>query len=388
MRVDGGYNPFVKKSLGYYVKGLHFRIENDHSTFLRQIKYHMKVQLLFAGLFISIFSLSCTGGADERNEAATNGEVNVYTHRHYDTDQKLFKAFEDSTGIKVRVVSAGADELIQRMKLEGLDSPADVLITVDAGRLHRAKEEGLLQRVESDILQQFIPNSFKDTDNYWFGLTYRARILAYSPDRVSPDEILDYESLAGEHLKGRVLVRSSSNVYNQSLAASMLAYLGEEEFERWTNLLVENFARNPKGSDRDQIKAIASGEGDVALVNSYYVGKMLNSPNEREVEAARAVKVMFPNQENRGTHVNVSGAGVAKGAPNRENAVKFIEFLVSEEAQKEFAAANYEYPVREGVEFADLIQSWGSFKRDSINLSQLGSFNNKAVIIMDKAGWK
>lgn len=327
---------------------------------------------------------SCGGNTTEKN----SGEVNVYTHRHYDTDQKLFAQFEKETGIKVKVVNAGADELIQRMKLEGEDSPADVLITVDAGRLHRAKESGLLQAVESEVLNSTIPSNLRDSDNFWFGLTSRARIIAYSPERVNPEDISDYENLADERFKGKLLVRSSSNIYNQSLAASVLAHEGADKLESWIEGMVENFARNPKGSDRDQVKAVASGEGDIAIVNSYYLGKMLHSSNEQEVEAGKAVRIMFPNQNNRGTHINVSGAGVAKGAPNKENAVKFIEFLVSREAQQEFAGANFEYPVRSDVDISETLKQWGEFKADSINLSALGKHNNEAVKIMDKAGWK
>lgn len=342
--------------------------------------------LLIVAVFI--FMASCgentTGGKSEKDR----GEVNVYTHRHYDTDQKLFAQFEETSGIKVKVVNAGADELIQRMKLEGEDSPADVLITVDAGRLHRAKEMGLLQAVKSEILEALIPANLRDQDNYWFGLTSRARIIAYNPEKVNHEDIANYENLADDKFEGKLLVRSSSNIYNQSLAASVLAHRGADHLESWIEGMVSNFARNPKGSDRDQIKAVASGIGDLAVVNSYYLGKMLHSSNLQEVEAGESVKIMFPNQDNRGTHINVSGAAVAKGAPNRDNALKFIEFLVSREAQEEFAKANYEYPVRKDVEISETLKKFGEFKADSINLSALGAYNNEAVKIMDKAGWK
>lgn len=354
----------------------------------------MKKFLISISMMAFLALVSCGGEAAKKGNAENNsknadaGEVNVYTHRHYDTDQKLFAQFEEETGIKVKVVNAGADELIQRMKLEGEDSPADVLITVDAGRLHRAKEMGLLQAVESENLNSHIPANLRDSENYWFGLTSRARIIAYNPNRVKAEDIADYEDLADEKFRGKLLVRSSSNIYNQSLAASVLAHEGAESLESWIEGMVLNFARNPKGSDRDQVKAVASGDGDLAIVNSYYLGKMLHSSNEQEVKAGKAVKIMFPNQSNRGTHINVSGAGVAKGSPNPENAVKFIEFLVSKEAQEEFAGANFEYPVREDVEISQTLKNFGEFKADTINLSALGENNNRAVKIMDKAGWK
>ncbi len=332
---------------------------------------------------LSIMGLwACSGNKESQNE------VNVYTHRHYEADQKLFADFEKKTGIKVNVVSANADELIQKMTLEGENSPADVLITVDAGRLHRAKTAELLQPVQSETLTKNIPSNMRDMDNQWFGLTYRARAIVYNPETINPEIISTYEALADDTIQGRLLIRSSSNIYNQSLLASIVAHKGEEKAAEWAKGVVENMARTPKGGDRDQIKAIVAGEGDVAVSNTYYLGNMLNSSNEEEVEIAKAVKILFPNQDGRGAHINVSGAGVAKYAPNKENAVKFIEFLVSEEAQKVFAAANYEYPVNKNVEWSQTLKNWGEFKADSLNLSLLGENNEIAVKIFDRAGWK
>ncbi|SHN20619.1 iron(III) transport system substrate-binding protein [Cyclobacterium lianum] len=328
---------------------------------------------------LSIVSFSCT-----RNEGE---EVNVYTHRHYDADQQLFDAFTEETGIKVNVVSASADELIQKLELEGAGSPADVLFTVDAGRLHRAKEKNLLQPVTSEILETNIPSKFRSPEGLWFGLTYRARILAYHKERVNRDELDSYESLTNEMWKGRVLTRSSENIYNQSLLASLIVAHGEEAAEEWAAGLLENMARDPKGSDRDQVKAVASGEGDVAIVNSYYIGIMLNDPNEETVKAARQVEVFFPNQNDRGTHINVSGIGVTRHAPNRDNAIRLIEFLSEEKSQEVLANVNYEYPVNPRVAPSELLQSWGEFKADDINLSLLGENNSEAVMIFDKVGW-
>jgi iron(III) transport system substrate-binding protein len=327
--------------------------------------------------------------AEDQQEAdLLEGEVNVYTHRHYPSDEILFEKFTENTGIQVNVVNASADELINRMEMEGDASPADVLITVDAGRLNRAMEKGLLQPVQSGTLESNIPQNFRENQGHWFGLTYRARIIAYSLDRVNPDDISDYEGLTDPRWKGKVLVRSSGNIYNQSLMASVIANKGPEQAREWAAGVVANMAREPKGSDRDQVKAVAAGEGDLAILNTYYVGLLLNSENPEEVAAGEAVGIIFPNQDGRGTHINVSGAGVAKYAPNKDNAVKFIEFLSSDEAQKIFAEANYEFPVKPGTTPAPLLESWGNFRIDTLDLGQLGTYNRQAVMLFDEDGWK
>lgn len=320
--------------------------------------------------------------------SGTSDVVNVYTHRHYDADQQLFDQFTEETGIKVNVVSASADELIQKLELEGEGSPADVLITVDAGRLVRAEEKGLLQAVESEVLSSNIPSNLRSPEGYWFGLTYRARVLAYSKERVDVSELTTYEYLANDTWKGRILTRSSENIYNQSLLASIIEANGEEAATEWASKVLANMARDPKGNDRDQVVAVASGEGDVAIVNTYYIGIMLNDPNEQVKEAASKVGIFFPNQDGRGTHINISGAGVTKHAPNKENAVKLIEFLSNEESQAVLSGINYEYPVNEQVEWSDLLKEWGEFKKDEVNLSILGKNNQKAVVIFDKVGWR
>jgi iron(III) transport system substrate-binding protein len=333
---------------------------------------------------ITIFGIilfSC--GSGEKEDV-----VNVYTHRHYEADQQLFDKFTEATGIKVNVVSASADELIQKLELEGASSPADVLITVDAGRLHRAEEKGLLQSVSSETLASNIPSKFRDPDGFWFGLTYRARILAYSTERVKPEELSTYEALAEPEWKGRVLTRSSENIYNQSLLASVIAHHGKEGAQEWAAALLANMARDPKGSDRDQVKAVAAGEGDVAIVNTYYIGIMLNDSNEEERKAAEKIAIFFPNQDGRGTHINISGAGVTKYAPNKENAIKLIEFLSNAESQEFLANINFEYPVNPNVEFSPMLKNWGDFKSDDLNLSVLGDNNSDAVVIFDQVGWK
>lgn len=322
-------------------------------------------------------------GTGEKEEV-----VNVYTHRHYEADQQLFDKFTEATGIKVNVVSASADELIQKLELEGANSPADVLITVDAGRLHRAEQKGLLQPINSEVLNTNIPAKYRDQEGHWFGLTYRARIIAYSTERVNPEELSTYEALTAPEWKGRVLTRSSENIYNQSLLASIIAHHGQEGAQEWAAGLLANMARDPKGSDRDQVKAVAAGEGDVAIVNTYYIGIMLNDSNEEERKAAEKIAIFFPNQEGRGTHINISGAGVTKYAPNKENAIKLIEFLSNQEAQEFLANINFEYPVNPKAEFSDLLKKWGTFKADELHLSVLGENNSDAVVIFDKVGWK
>ncbi len=315
-------------------------------------------------------------------------EVNVYTHRHYPSDQVLFAQFEKETGITVNVVNASADELMQKMTLEGNQSPADVLITVDAGRLVRAVDKGLLQSVTSKTLDSIIPLHLRDKDGQWFGLTKRARVIAYAKERIKPEDLSTYENLANNRWKGKILVRSSGNIYNQSLMASLIANNGEEVATGWAKKMVENMARSPKGNDRDQVKAVVAGEGDVAIVNTYYIGKLLNSKDPEEVKSGKGVGIFFPNQEGRGTHINISGAGVAKFSPNKDNAVKFIEFLASDKAQEVFAKANYEYPVNKNVEISPLLKSWGVFKEDTLLLSALGKNNKKAVLVFDSVGWK
>jgi iron(III) transport system substrate-binding protein len=314
--------------------------------------------------------------------------VNVYTHRHYDTDQLLFDEFTKETGIQVRVVTASADELITRLEREGEASPADLLITVDAGRLHRAKALGLLQPIHSEILEAEVPAHLRDTEGFWFGLTQRARILAYAPDRVDPSELSTYEALAEPQWAGRVLTRSSENIYNVSLLASILAATGPEIAEAWARGVVANLARSPQGNDTDQILDLAAGVGDVALVNTYYLGRLLHDEDPASRELAGRVAVFFPNQSGRGTHINVSGAGVTAFAPNLENAVRLLEFLVGEDAQRAFAEANFEYPVRSGIPWAQTLADWGPYRADTLSLDRLGELNSEAVQIFDRAGWR
>jgi iron(III) transport system substrate-binding protein len=347
--------------------------------------------LLFAtlGLALAAGPSGCVGGdggADGARGGA--GVVNVYSHRHYEADQQLFRRFTEATGIRVNVVTASADELIARLENEGAASPADVLITVDAGRLHRAKERGLLQPVSSAVLEANVPAALRDGDGHWIALTRRARVLAYDSARVRPEELSTYEALAEPRWRGRVLTRSSDNVYTQSLLASMIATSGEEAAARWAAGVVANLARQPSGGDTDQIKAIAAGVGDVALVNTYYVARLKESTDPEERRVGERVAVFFPNQTDRGTHVNVSGAGVTASSRNRENALRLLEFLTEEEAQALFAEGNYEYPVNPRVRPAAILRGWGDFREDNVNLETMGVLNGRAVMILDRAGWR
>lgn len=319
---------------------------------------------------------------------ASAAEVNVYSARHYDTDLQLYETFTRETGIKVNLIEGKDDELVERMRNEGRNSPADVLITVDAGRLWRAQDANVLQPVRSEILESKVPEHLREPEGYWFGLAKRARVFIYAKDRVQPSELSTYEDLADPKWKGRVLIRSSSNVYNQSLAGSILAAHGAEEAEAWAKGIVANMARPPQGGDTDQIKAVAAGEGDVAVTNTYYFARLLNSKEAADRELASKLGVFFPSQEGRGTHVNVSGGGVAKHAPNRDNAVKFLEYLVSPEAQELFTQASYEYPVVEGTKTQETLEAWGKFKEDNLNAATYGRNNPEALRIMDRAGWK
>ena len=315
-------------------------------------------------------------------------QINIYSHRHYDSDKILFKKFTDQTGIKINVIKGSADQLIERLISEGGNSPADILLTVDAGRLHRAKVAGILQPIESKILSENIPPSMRDEDGYWFGLTVRARVLVYSKKRVTPDQLSTYEDLANRKWRGKIAVRSSSNIYNQSLMASIIASNGSRKALSWAKSVRKNMARAPRGSDRDQARAVAAGLADVAIMNTYYLGILANSPDAKDREVFKKVSVFFPNQNDRGTHINISGAGITKSSKNKKDAIKFLEFLSGSDSQKTFGSVNYEYPIRIEANQSELLKSWGTFKYDKLNLSVLGANNAEAVKLFDKAGWE
>lgn len=319
-------------------------------------------------------------------------EVNLYSARKEDLIKPLLDRFTEQTGIQVNLVTGKADALLQRLKSEGLNSPADVLLTVDAGNLHRAKEAGVTQAIDSSIINAAVPANYRDPNGHWVGLSLRARPILYVRDRVDPSELSTYEALAGADWKGRICIRSSSNVYNQSLVASMIAADGADATQEWANGLVANMARPPLGGDRDQIKAAASGQCDIAIANTYYLAGMLKSADAEEREPAEKMAVFWPNQpgqgDGRGVHVNISGAAVTQSAKNKDAAVQLIEFLTAPDAQAWYATTNGEYPVREDVEISPVLAEWGEFEADDLNLSKLGALNGDAVRIMDRAGWK
>ena len=317
-------------------------------------------------------------------------EINIYSQRHYDSDKMQYKKFEEKTGIKVNVTKAGADELIQRLKNEGDNSQADLFITVDVGKLWQASDMGLFQKFNDQKVFDNIDPQFLDKNGYWVPVTYRSRVVVYSNERVKKEDLSTYEDLANEKWRGRLLVRSSSNAYNQALMSSLVANLGPDAVTSWSEAVVKNFARDPKGSDRDQVKAIAAGQGDIAIVNSYYIGLLLSSEKEEEISAGNSVSVFFPNQREgeRGAHINVSGIALAKNAPNKENAIELIKYLTSVEGQETYVNNSYEYSVNPNVKPDQIVQAWGEFKKDPVDLNMLGIKRDEAIRIFDKTGWK
>jgi iron(III) transport system substrate-binding protein len=322
------------------------------------------------------------------NQSATIEEVNLYSARKEALMLPLLDSFTKETGIKVNVISSKADALLARIESEGINSPADILLTTDAGRLHRAKSANIFASIDSDLLQSSIPANYRDQDNQWFGLSVRARPIMISNEAFNT-EIKSYEDLADPKLEGQICIRSSGNIYNQSLVASLIDAAGEPATEAWAKGLVANLARSPQGGDRDQIRAAAAGQCSVVVANTYYLANMLASrDNADDHAAASKMTVIWPNQSGRGVHVNVSGAGVLKTAKNRENAIELIEFLASDTAQEMYANVNFEYPVKSGVKLNSILSAWGEFKADPIALSKLGVNNAGAVKLMDRAAWK
>jgi iron(III) transport system substrate-binding protein len=320
---------------------------------------------------------------------SAQGEINVYSSRHYDVDKRINDAFTSKTGIKVNVVSVNeAAQLIERMKAEGKRCPADVFMTVDVGNLQRAEDADLLQKLGSPLAKKEVPAGLRDDGDLWTAISFRARLLVYNKDKVKPNDLSTYEDLADPKWKGRLLSRSSNHVYNQSLAASLLAAHDAAFVERWIQGVAANLARKPQGGDTDQIRGVASGIGDVAIVNSYYVARLLGSKDEADRKVMEKVAIFFPNQNDRGTHVNVSGAAIAKYAKNVGDARRYIDFLLSREVQEMLSTENKEYPAVKGAPMASEVRAFGEKKFDRTSLGKIGGHTPAAVRLMDRAGWR
>ena len=339
---------------------------------------------LAVGIILSVSLLfGCAPKPNDKSQV-----VNIYSARHYESDEQIYEVFEEETGIKVNIVQGKAEELIERIEREGQNTQADLFITVDGGILDTAKSRGILQASGSDIIDRQVPAEYRDADNNWIGIATRARVIVYSKERVDPSDLSTYEDLTADKWKGKVLSRSSTSLYNQSLLASLIAIDGEAKAEEWAGGMVDNFAREPKGNDRDQAKGIVAGIGDVAIMNTYYIGLMANSSDLEEVKVIGDIGVFFPNQETTGTHLNISGAGVTKHSKNKDNAIKFIEFITDTEAQSIIANMNFEFPVNTDAQMPELLTSWGSFKKQDLDYGKLGQYNKTATELLNKVGWK
>lgn len=345
---------------------------------MKDLKYRTFFGTVFFALVVSFGVLG----------QAFAAEVNVYSARQEHLIKPLLDEFSSQTGIKYNLLTGEGPALLERLRGEGRNSPADVLITVDVGNLVAAKQAGVLQPVASDILTRNIEESYRDAEGYWYGLSARARVIYYDPQRIAPEKIASYEALADPELGQVICVRSSSNIYNQSLVASLIAHHGVEKTEAWIKGFVNNFARKPQDNDTAQIKAVASGECAVAVANTYYYARLLSSDDPADKKVTEAVRMLWPNQNDRGAHMNLSGAGVTQSARNMPEAVKLLEFLSGEAAQEIYARDNNEYPVNPAVKAGGVVAEMGDFKADDLNLSNIEKFNAEAVRTMDRGGWK
>lgn len=366
-----------------------------HATLLSaDLKTFMRVPFIrcpFIALLAGAFMLAGCGRQDApptAPESREPGVVNLYSSRHYDTDLALYDDFTAETGIEVNMIEANADALIERIRSEGEFSPADVLLTVDAGRLWRAEEAGIFAPLRSATLEGRIPANLRHPDGLWFGLSKRARVIIYEKAAGKPEPLATYADLADPAHEGAICIRSSGNIYNISLLASIIARQGVEAAEAWARGVVANFARPPQGNDTAQIRAVASGECGIAVVNTYYIARLLASEDTADRALAKALGIVFPNQDTTGTHVNISGGGLVATAPNRDNAVRFLEYLTSDTAQRYFADGNHEYPVVDALEGSRALASLGEFRADTLDAAELGEHQAEALMVFDRAGWK
>ncbi len=313
--------------------------------------------------------------------------LNIYSSRHYDTDEKLYSEFTEKTGIKINRVDGKEDALIARLEQESDLSPADLFITVDSGRLWRAEQTGLFENTQSKILNEKIPANLQHPEGQWFGFSTRARIVVYNKNAIKDGAPTSYQDLSDPRWKGRICVRSSGNIYNQSLLASMIAQDGEDAARKWAQGLLDNLARKPQGGDTDQIKAVSAGVCDIALANSYYFFRLQRSEKPEDLEIIKDLQIVFPDQNSKGTHINISGAGILKHSKNKDAARMFLEYLTSESAQAYFANGNNEYPVVSGVVVNEIVEAQKSFKRQDINVREFGVHQQKAKMIFDEIGF-
>ncbi len=334
-----------------------------------------------------VIAVSVLGALGSSVAEAGEKALNLYTSRHYQTDEALYAGFTKATGIKINRIEGKGDVLIERIKNEGANSPADVLVTADAGRLWRAEQAGLLRPLRSTVLEARIPASLRHPDGLWFSFSQRARLIFYDKTRIKAGEIETYEDLADPKWRGEVCIRSSSNIYNLSLLGSIIAADGEAAAEAWAKGVVANFARSPQGGDTDQIRAVGAGECGISVANTYYYARLLGSSKDSDRAAAQAVGVVFPNQKGRGVHINISGGGVLKAAPHPDAAARFLEFLAGDEAQRIFSDGNNEYPVVATVAPNATLSALGEFKADTLNVANLGKNQPLAQRIFDRAGW-
>lgn len=353
----------------------------------------MAIMQRWAAGSVAVLAIALAGcqGSEVTNQSPSESDageveqvVNVYSARHYNTDDALYEGFTEQTGIEVNVIEGKDSELLERLKSEGTTSPADIFLTVDAGRLWLAEQENLFQPTSSETLETNIPANLRHPDGLWYGLSQRARIFVYDPEKVALEEMSTYEDLASPKWKGRICIRSSSNIYNLSLMSALIEKNGPETMENWTQSFAQNFAREPEGGDTPQIQGVADGSCELAVVNHYYLARMLKSEDPQERAAAEKVGAFFPED----THVNISGAGVLANAPNRDNAVAFLEYLTSPEAQAFFAQQNNEYPATPGIALDPVLEAFGDFTPSTINVVAYGENTAEAIEMMDRAGWK
>lgn len=335
-------------------------------------------------IFLAVLLLACSGSGDAQEKA-----LNLYTARHYATDEAFYAGYTKATGIRINRIEGGEDALFERIKAEGANSPADVFLTVDAARLWRAEQAGIFAPVNSSVINKRIPSSAKGADGKWFGFSARGRVIAYDKSKIKPAELARYEDLANARWKGQICVRPSSHPYNLSLIASLISHLGEDKATEWARGVTANLARPPRGGDTDQLRAVEVGECSIAISNHYYYVRLMRSEKAEDKALVQKVGLIWPNQRDRGTHINISGGGVLRTAPNRDAGVKFLEYLASDSAQTLFAKGNNEWPIVKGVKLDNpALESLGEFKIDSLPLAKLGKSQAAAQRVADKAGWK